>query len=1534
MKYHSPLSSIVISIIVVLVFVSVSFFTVAFFHMDSPTEIFVSSMLGKLEAENSNIDISFSSIDRNLASGIRLRDVKVALGGRQTLSVDSIEVRNGFFSLIGSLLFGRGEINVTFDHPVLFVDGQTIEDAKSLVQPSENGGKTSLTAAKYSFDISVRFVDAEIGFGDILSVPSSELYFRFSTVSGLLDAEADIPSLVFSMENVQAEFDGVMGKVEAGDQGYFVNLSVSEADASYEDMTAYVESFAVETSIPQSFDVEDLKSLPFRFSARKIEFEKSDDNIFFRSYPMSLSSSDSKFDVAFSYIFASYDRYALYLDGVSMSSPKDISSLSVAMNKFNIYEATDPLCHMDSLVADISIPAGSISLRSDVMSSSYVDVLTDGLLKQARVEDIVLNARLGEDDSIAAELLGHVGISSKEMLIDGLSSDMLLSLSVRGDSLEKADLRLSGITNSIIVTPVLLDASYTAEKSWLSLDYGSRRLLDVTYEDLLSIVLRLEDFHLSEFKPVIGRFFPSLVAYVGDDTLLNGSLEATLTPSEDAEYRFVGPVDYAFALTDMRFKSLSFNLGSGLSADLEEKALDVNSFNFTTDFVRLVYSGSIRLDKLLPDGVFSLDMTETGRELLRLSMDIDENDGYIFLLDMPVLGQTSLEGDLRFDGPIATSNAVLSSYQSTYDFLLSIDTDNHTFALRNDRADIDLCWTDGAESTISFREFPLPVAYASTKPCLLDGTAEFMFDFAKQEYSAHTENFRIENMRHLPNDPSIEFSLDFSHGVLSLENCLVTSLDFDPMVGNANFDFSDNTLALLFESESEKLVLSLAGVEEYYSGLFSAERFDLRRLGFEDGLLDASLVGRGSELDDLSFSGGFLVQGSDMVNRPLEMKGELFINRDTLRVTDLSYVKDTLSMSCPEFYLSAAEGSLSIPLSFSYVAENRDRDYPLSFDLDLEISSDPADDLYRFFRLLYDSDFSRLSGQMAIRNFNLDDRFLIEERVSQVRYDDGDVIFTGDLVDGVVDIVAKKTDLNLDLSPLVSLAVSGAYSPSFDLDVSIIDFNVSSINMLFPSPIVTFGEQSIASADITLLGSLGDVHMYGDVWADRVDVDVFWVPDDHLIAHNAHFAVWDNNIKSALTAVTCVEDDTQKRKKAAVQVEFNLLPSFGFDYYQIDCYVPDGSEISFRLPLPEQNFDMVGRVSGWYMIRQTGIDEIYMEADANCDDFTLSGGMNPLPDWFTTGNDITNEFDFRLLLRNNVSFIYPLGANPIITAFAAENQNLRIYSTPGGGFGASGSIELRAGEIYYFQKSFFIREGNIELRENDLSVLDPVVNLRAQLRDFDSSGEKVDIYLVLRDASLTNFTPTFESSPAKDLSEIMSILGQSILSSDGTSGNLGSVVSIVSTGFDVLSRIGYFNVGSGSDSFRNSIRNSLNLDTFSLHTNIIENLVSDAVGLAQNSLSSGISPLASYLDGTTLYMGKYLTPDIYLEAMVHLAADRNNGVENTTSFLTSDLSLDTEISLEWENPLCTVQIFTQPSSLNAFEFFDTLGFALSKRFVF
>ena len=108
----------------------------------------------------------------------------------------------------------------------------------------------------------------------------------------------------------------------------------------------------------------------------------------------------------------------------------------------------------------------------------------------------------------------------------------------------------------------------------------------------------------------------------------------------------------------------------------------------------------------------------------------------------------------------------------------------------------------------------------------------------------------------------------------------------------------------------------------------------------------------------------------------------------------------------------------------------------------------------------------------------------------------------------------------------------------------------------------------------------------------------------------------------------------------------------------------------------------------------------------------------------------------------------------------------------------------------------------------------------------------------------------------------------------------------------------------------------------------------DAVLSSQNATRWNISPLARYLDGTALYIGKYITPELYLEALAHLSAQRNTGEDNVSSFLSSDLSLDVEISLEWENPLCTVTFFTQPRSLTIDDAFRYLGLTFSKRFVF
>ena len=75
MKYHSPFSTIIISIAVLLVFLAVALLTVAALSMTSPTLILANELMEKLEASDSDISISFGSIDRNLRDRVFISDL-------------------------------------------------------------------------------------------------------------------------------------------------------------------------------------------------------------------------------------------------------------------------------------------------------------------------------------------------------------------------------------------------------------------------------------------------------------------------------------------------------------------------------------------------------------------------------------------------------------------------------------------------------------------------------------------------------------------------------------------------------------------------------------------------------------------------------------------------------------------------------------------------------------------------------------------------------------------------------------------------------------------------------------------------------------------------------------------------------------------------------------------------------------------------------------------------------------------------------------------------------------------------------------------------------------------------------------------------------------------------------------------------------------------------------------------------------------------------------------------------------------------
>ena len=258
----------------------------------------------------------------------------------------------------------------------------------------------------------------------------------------------------------------------------------------------------------------------------------------------------------------------------------------------------------------------------------------------------------------------------------------------------------------------------------------------------------------------------------------------------------------------------------------------------------------------------------------------------------------------------------------------------------------------------------------------------------------------------------------------------------------------------------------------------------------------------------------------------------------------------------------------------------------------------------------------------------------------------------------------------------------------------------------------------------------------------------------------------------------------------------------------------------------------------------------------------------------------------------------------------------------------TGDIDVRGGEIFYFQKYFYITEGNITFP--DPTKIDPKINLRATLRDYDSDGNRVEIYLVMKDNTFGNISPTLESSPAKDLNEIMSILGQSILPSStyGTV-SVGSVASLVTEGIDILGRLGIVTTAANPISgMSESLKEVFGVDSFSIHSNIVNNILTDTLSSSFSDNYSTYSPMARYLNGTTLNIGKYLSSSFYLQGMVHLAASSN--AKDKYTFISDDLVLDTEFSLEWMNPAFKITFITSPSYLSFYSILDTFRFSISK----
>ncbi len=390
--------------------------------------------------------------------------------------------------------------------------------------------------------------------------------------------------------------------------------------------------------------------------------------------------------------------------------------------------------------------------------------------------------------------------------------------------------------------------------------------------------------------------------------------------------------------------------------------------------------------------------------------------------------------------------------------------------------------------------------------------------------------------------------------------------------------------------------------------------------------------------------------------------------------------------------------------------------------------------------------------------------------------------------------------------------------------------------------------------------------------------------------------------------------------------------------FTIDHWLPSAFDVSFKTENPTglhvksgiSGIDFDGFVVGSVFIVGDPL-QVSVSGNLLVDSCAVTLGHLGAP--ANAPEEDNTNYSFTLTTGKRVVFLWPSGSLPIFRGYADNDQTIRIQSNGStGDFSIVGDVNFRGGEVYYFRQSFYLEQGEISFNE-DQDKVDPLLNARAEIHEADQSGRAVTIYLVVDNKPLSQFAPRLESDPPMSNPDLLALLGQSIYTQYG--GQELDLSSAVLATSDIL---GQFSV---VRTFEQKVLDVTGLDLFSFRTDLLQNLVLERVfGQSIGPSETSASYLGQYLDNTTIYLGKYVGPNLFLEAMINLQMNTsyitplgtipnywststywrspNNQVPAGAGIVPS-LQPDYEVLLQWRTPLFLVELsfLPDPSDLVA-----------------
>jgi hypothetical protein len=345
--------------------------------------------------------------------------------------------------------------------------------------------------------------------------------------------------------------------------------------------------------------------------------------------------------------------------------------------------------------------------------------------------------------------------------------------------------------------------------------------------------------------------------------------------------------------------------------------------------------------------------------------------------------------------------------------------------------------------------------------------------------------------------------------------------------------------------------------------------------------------------------------------------------------------------------------------------------------------------------------------------------------------------------------------------------------------------------------------------------------------------------------------------------------------------------------FGIDIHVPRETPIPFGFDIT--GFLAHGDVSGQLQLAMENLifgisGDLYAnntEIGLDTDEMARAQGTD-----IFAGSLVPVILNLRIITGPAVEFLWPSSDFPILRANPDMGTVVEVsLDTPARQFSLDSDVRIRGGELFYFERSFYIRQGILSFHENELQFT-PRLSARAEARDRSDEGP-VTISMIVENAPLLSFTARFESSPPLSQMEIFELLGQNVTGAQIDQSTGGIQRAFLNSTSDILAQ---FTVVRRLERY---IRNFLHLDMFTFRTQVLQNAFFSAAGLQQTPVDMN-SGVGNYFDNTTVFLGKYIGADMFVQSMLSLRYDKNK-----TSF--GGLSFEPDIGVELQSPLFNIR---------------------------